>query len=37
MGLLEPAVVLIMGVIVAAIVVAILMPLIQINSTTLLN
>jgi len=37
MGLLEPVVVLIMGVIVAAIVVAILMPLIQMNSTALLN
>ena len=37
MGLLEPLVVLIMGVIVAAIVVAILMPLIQMNSTALLN
>jgi len=37
MGLLEPLVVLIMGVIVAAIVVAVLMPLIQMNSAALLN
>ena len=37
MGLLEPLVVLIMGVVVAAIVVAILMPLIQMNSASLLN
>lgn len=37
MGLLEPLVVLIMGIIVAGIVVAVLMPLIQMNSAALLN